>query len=214
MIVPLFRYKEEVIRARISAIAPDWGGVGISGSAKYLGFYVGPDKGSVSWNEPLLKYGAKAKIWGGMGLGMFLTMQAYQVYICSVLQFIAQLEPLPEEFQCKDRGAIQSLFPGPTAWMVPQCLKDGIFSHLPTQLVDMQAVAQAAKVRVCRFENLQHGGLHVEARARRLLSNFDNACSLGHVAWCKGGANITSCSTYPRPVIHSRSNSGKGWAEQ
>ena len=121
-----------------------------------------------------------------MGLGMFITMQAYQVYICSTLQFIAQLEPLPEESQHKERGVTQSLFPGHTAWMRPQCLKDANCLHLPGQLMDMQAVAQAAKVRVCRFENIQHGGLHVEARARMLLSNFDNACSLAHVGWCIG----------------------------
>eukprot|EP00973_Karenia_brevis_P015136 2068664-Karenia_brevis.AAC.1 len=88
---------------------------------------------------------------------MLLTLQAYRVYVSSVLQFIAQLEPLPDDFADIERGAVQSLFPGPTAWIRPRCLKDADYIHLPGNLVDLSAVAQAAKIRVVRFENEQNG---------------------------------------------------------
>ncbi len=174
-----------VVRASINRNAPDWGGVTVAGAAKYLGFYVGPDRGTQSWNGPLLKYLNRAKTWGKLGLGMLLTLQSYQVYISSVLQFVAQLEPLPQDFGDKERQAVQALFPGPTAWMVPTVLKDAKYLHLPIALVDMHAVAMAAKVRVLRCENQAEGGLQVARRADRLLDTSRGDCSLLHSLWCR-----------------------------
>ena len=68
--------------------------------------------------------------------------------------------------------------------MVPGCLKDANHIHFPTALVDLVAVAQAAKVRVTRFENTLHGGLDIHNRAERLLINPNDSCSLTHLAWC------------------------------
>ena len=184
VLVPLFNFSEEVIRNTVSLNAPDWGGVSISDSAKYLGFFVGPGKGTISWKGPLQKYRERAKQWGKLGLGMLLTMQAYRVYISSVLQFVAQLEPLPPEFAEAERHAIQSLCPGPTAWTVPTLLKDAAYLHLPVALADMAAISSAAKVRVAHLENIQHGGLKVHSRYSVLLQSFGTECSLGHVARC------------------------------
>ena len=117
VLVPLFRFDETDVRALVSSGAPDWGGVRIASSAKYLGFYVGPGKGDSSWREPLQKFLDRARQWGKLGLGMLLSLQAYQVYISSVLQFVAQLEPLPINFRNIERSATQALLPGPTAWM-------------------------------------------------------------------------------------------------
>jgi len=184
VLVPLYRSVENEVRTAVSHIAPDWGGVNIAGAAKYLGFYVGPDKSDTSWSSPIKKYKDRAKQWGTLGFGMLLTLQAYQVYVSSVLQFIAQLEPLPYNFEDIERGAVRSLLPGPTAWMLPGCLKDATHMHFPTALVDLVAVAQAAKVRVARFENVLHGGLDIHGRARRLLDSRGDNCSLPHLDWC------------------------------
>ncbi len=185
VVVPLYQVKEEVIRDKISAQAPDWGGVCIDSKAKYLGYYVGPGRSDQSWEGPLLKYLDRAKQWGRLGVGLLTSLQAYQVYISSVLQFVGQLEPLPQDFLDKERRAIQSLLPGPTAWILPACLKDAAHIHLPLSLLDMNAVAQAAKVRVCIQENLAHGGLQIRNRWLNLHRSFGVECSLSHVQWCK-----------------------------
>lgn len=184
VVVPLRKYDENEVRDCIVQEAPDWGGVSIAGAAKYLGYFVRPARESQSWSGPLSKYLERAKTWGKLGLGMLITLQAYQVYICSVLQFVAQLEPVPGNFLDKERQAAQALFPGPTAWIVHPCLKDARYMHLPIALMDMQAVAKAAQVRVMRCENLADGGLQVARRAGRLLENFHGDCSLGHLHWC------------------------------
>ena len=185
VVVPLYNYVEETIRSPITLHSPDWGGVAIAGAAKYLGFYVGPGRRHMSWEGPLQKYINRAKLWGKQGLGMLLTIQAYQVYICSVLQFVAQLEPLHPEFEQMERKAVQALFPGPTAWIVPTMLKDAYSLHLPLPLVDMKAVSTAAKVRVLRWENRAEGGLHVLQRVRCLLDNPSEECGLNHWQWCQ-----------------------------
>lgn len=169
----------------MSRLVPEWGGADIQNAAKYLGFWVGPGTNVISWKEPIRKYAEKAKEWGKLGLGMLLTLQAYRVYVSSVLQFVAQLEPLPEGSDDIERGAVQSLFPGPTVWILPQCLKDAGHIHLPVALVDQHATAQASKIRVIRFENILHGGLMVQWRAAQLFRPFDDNCSLAHMNWCK-----------------------------
>ena len=135
--------------------------------------------------EPLRKYLARAKQWGKLGLGMLLSLQAYKVYISLVLQFVAQLEPLPADFASAQRSAVHALLPGLTAWMVPSCLKDAAHFHFPAALLDRSATSVAAKVRVTRFDNAAQGGLRVHSRAASLLQDFSESCSLGHVAWCQ-----------------------------
>ena len=184
--VPLYQYVEQQVRDDISRVARGWGEISIAHTAKYLGFYVGPGKGQLSWKAPLQKFRDRAKQWGRMGLGFLLTVQAYQIYISSVLQFVLQLEPLPDDFEAEERWAVQSLFPGPTAWMLPRCLKDGRSIHLALPLADVPAIATAAKIRVCRFENQMCGGLRVRDRARRCSQKLLRcAGSLEHIGWCR-----------------------------
>ena len=127
----------------------------------------------------------RARQWGKMGLGMLLSLQAYRVYISSVLQFVAQLEPLPPRFADVERSAVQALLPGPRAWMLPHCLKDAAHFHFPVALVDLAATSVAAKIRVVRHENALHGGLLVRSRAARLLNDYSEDVNIAHIAWCK-----------------------------
>ena len=71
------------------------------------------------------------------------------LYISSVLQFVAQLEELPNSFFAEERKAVQALFPGPTAWMLPGCMKDADAIHLSMTLSDIPAIAKAAKIGSC-----------------------------------------------------------------
>ena len=183
VVVPLSVYEETKIRNLIGSRAPDFGGVKIATSAKYLGLFVGPGKGILSWQEPLEKYLDRARTWGKQGIGMLLSLQAYQVYVSSVLQFVLQLEDLPENFAEQERRACRALLPGPMGWMVPSCLKDARHFGFPMELMDMDAVALAAKARVVFFENKEHGGLDTTRRAARFPTTAADECSLQHVGW-------------------------------
>jgi len=184
VIVPLFPHDGSEVRALLSSEAPDWGGVTIAEAAKYLGFYVGPGRLQHSWTAPLAKFLDRAKSWGEMGLGTLTTFQAYQVFISSVLLFVAQLDPLPENFDNHERKACRSLFPGPTRWMTPGCLKEFKSFNFPRELPDVQALATAAKARIVRFECVSSGGLNIEQRAHALDAlSFNDQCSLAQFSW-------------------------------
>ena len=124
-----------------------------------------------------------ARAFGEVRIGMLLTLQAYQVYVSSVLQFVLQLEDLPENFESQERRACQALLPGPMGWMVPSCLKDAKHVGFPMELMDMAAVAIAAKARVVFFENMAHGGLGITRRAARFQTIGGDGRSFRHVGW-------------------------------
>ena len=146
--------------------APGWGGLGIAKAAKYLGVYVGPGREQLSWQAPMAKYLERARLWSTMGLGVMLTMQAYQVYIASVLLFLGQLEELPADFGLHERRACMHLFPGPKDWITAGCLKELRTLGFPRELKDVQSSVQASKARVVRFED--EGRLRIRERARTL----------------------------------------------
>lgn len=177
VLVPLAEYDEPTLRAYISIFAPGWSDFAIASSAKYLGIYLGPQRGFRSWARPMLKYLERAKIWRKIGGGLHITLQAYRVYVMSVLTFVAQLVAPPPEWEQTERQACQILFPGPTGWMTPPCLKGLKLLGMPMELPQLPAIAQAAQCRVCRYENATHGGLHITTRTARLDSLF-SSCPL------------------------------------
>ena len=198
VVVPLFEYQETDIRNLICRCSPDLGGVKIAAAAKYLGLFVGPGKGTLSWQEPLEKFLDRARTWGKQGIGMLLTIQAYQVYVSSVLQFVLQLEDLPENFAAHERKACQSLLPGPTGWMVPNCLKDAKHVGFPIELADMAAVSIAAKARVAFFENEAHGGLNITRRVACFQTVAGDDCSVQHIGWVSTWASNSFFYTLER----------------
>ena len=69
VMVPLFRFNVNTVRARLAELAPSWGALDIQGKAEYLGFVVGPQRGEESWKAPLRKFAERAAAWAKLGLG-------------------------------------------------------------------------------------------------------------------------------------------------
>ena len=102
----------------------------------------------------------------------------------SVLLLVAQLDPLPDDFEAYEGKACRSLFTGPTGWMTAGCLKEFKSFKFPKELPDIRSIAIAAKARVVRFECLGSGGLEIRRRAHDLSSLQANGrCSLWHWHW-------------------------------
>ena len=121
-------------------------------------------------------------MWGQLGAGACLTARAHQACVASVLSFVGQLEPLPEEFDAAEGRACAALFPGPTDWITAGCLADLRSLGFPWELRDVRAAAVASKARAVRFE--AQGNLQVHARARRMeaLRSFVDS-KLARDAW-------------------------------
>jgi len=182
VIAPLFPIDLVEFRSLLTAAVPSWGAMQVSFAAKYLGVFVGPDKGTRSWTAPIRKYLDRAQQWGRLGLGLHMSIRAYSTYILSVLMFVGQLEPLPHSFDGFEATACRRLFPGPYRWIVPEVLKQLKAMHFPVELRDATAFSVAARSRVLRTENLQQGGLRVRQR-RRAIQRAMNQCADENYVW-------------------------------
>lgn len=216
--VPLWQYEEATLRAVLAAEAPDWGGIRVATAMKYLGFIVGPGRQVDAWTAPVRKYLDRARFWGSRGLGLLTSLQAYRVFIASTLQFVAQLEELPPDFLAIEERAVRHLLPGPRGWMSAACAKDLRAIHFPEQIINMTAVALAAKARVHKFEAGSSGGLQVEERVGRLERPGAEHCSVAHAAWSDGWVRNSFSHILSRAARRSRDllrahAADAGWAQ-
>ena len=191
VLVPLSQFEPVHIRARLAELAPLWGAVIVDSKAKYLGFYVGPGRGLLSWEAAFKKFIERARLWGTMGLGLFHTVDAYRVFVASVLMFVAQLDPLPPDFGDFETRACRTLFRGPPGWMTTGFLKGMKSAAFPIELPDIRAGSVAARARVAVHENATHGGLQIARRARSLRLHMASAGGHFCPAYC--GAWLRSC---------------------
>ncbi|CAK0869911.1 unnamed protein product, partial [Prorocentrum cordatum] len=165
---PLFPDSAADMEFRIAWACPGWAGMRVAYRAKYLGFYLGPDRGHRAYEAPLRKFRERAKAWGEVGAGLLYTLTAYAVYVLPVLAYVAQLDSPPDNWKEIEVEAFRRLLPGPAEWCQPedlQCLR-----HLgfPKELPDLRAVATAAQCRVAHLEAPSQGGLRATARAGEL----------------------------------------------
>ena len=96
-------------------MVPEWGGMQLAMAAKYLGVFVGPEKGTKSWDSPIANFLKRSAQWGSLGLGLSMTIRAYATYISSVLLFVAQFEALPDDSSKIEAQACLRLFSRPHA---------------------------------------------------------------------------------------------------
>ena len=156
VVIPLWLNGIEEVRRNIDTWAPGWGSVQVESSGTYLGFKVGPGKGSTSWDKPLCKFHDRVNKWKCMGAGMQYATVAYNVFAVSVLSYIAQLEEVPQSVLDAERRCLLRMFPGPGTWIDHE---DLWYAHesfgLAKSATPIELMARAAKFRVammgCRF---------------------------------------------------------------
>ena len=100
VLVPLTFFDPARARALLVEHAPLWGALDIDSKAKYLRLVIGPGRGTASWTAPSQKFLDRATLWGKLGLGLLHSVEAYQVFVASVMMFVAQLDPHPSRRPC------------------------------------------------------------------------------------------------------------------
>ena len=113
-----------------------------------------------------------------------MTIRAYATYMVSVLLFVGQLEAIPTDFDDIEARACRRLFIGPYRWILPEVLKQLKAMHFPVELKCAKTLSVAARSRVLRTENRQHGGLRVRERQRHLQAALDR-CDDPRRAWAQ-----------------------------
>ena len=74
-------------------------------TAKDLGTMIGPAAELQAWDEPIQKYISRSKRWSQLSIGPNWSIKMYNVFVFSVLSFMAQFyEPPPELGTIQRRG--------------------------------------------------------------------------------------------------------------
>lgn len=90
--------------------------VAIAMKCRYLGFVIGPEAGSESWEKPLQKYISRVVRWSKRGLERLRNIHAYQLCTASVSDAVMQLEPDHPDLYNKNQWALREFALGPANW--------------------------------------------------------------------------------------------------
>ena len=156
---------------------PAWRNIKVEFKAKYLGFYLGPERGHTTYDKPLAKYRQRAKDWGAAGGGLALSTLAYAVYILPVILFVAQLDGLPPGWPSAEKAALR-----PASWFSVDAVRGLRCLGFPKGFADLSILHKAIKFRVATAESASQGGLNVIHRARALTEQWTQCTFLARKA--------------------------------
>ena len=110
--VPIDTIDIDIWKEQIAKHHPAWATIQVSRRAKYLGFVLGPDRGTHIFEQPINKFLQRAKDWSYTGCGLALTMLAYSVYTLPVMLFVTQLDSPPPSWEAVEKNC----YPSSTSW--------------------------------------------------------------------------------------------------
>jgi hypothetical protein len=169
ILIPLGDRGPAAVQAYLERSGSPWFGAKVCTHGRYLGFEVGPGRGSHSWDKPVQKAWDRVRLWDWSRLGLFYSTQIWNIMILSLFTFVAQLERPPEEVRTVEAALLRKAAPGVGGW----CRQSELL-HLKRsycfagEYKDIANTTKAAQLRVARFEGIHHGGLHIRRRVQEL----------------------------------------------
>ena len=98
-------------------ISPSWSRIKFSTSAKYLGFFIGPDGYDDSWRGPIRKYMDRISYIRNCSFGISASIYFYNVIAVSTLSYVSQLLlPPPCLFRAESK-LLPHITPSPGSWV-------------------------------------------------------------------------------------------------
>ena len=149
IVIPLQHMELQAFEARKQREVPAWAAMPTKSSCKYLGFHIGPGKGTSSWTEPVRKYLSRVDAWRDMPLGLYWDARVYNTLCMPVLAYVAQLEAPPQWVLAEVRNSLPKAAKGPGAWAVAEdlwALKEAY--GFPCSFTRLDIYAKAAQARV------------------------------------------------------------------
>ena len=147
VIVPLWRANHDEVSRSIVQLIPCWKGILVSGCGRYLGFYLGPDASSKSWDVPSKKWIERVHTIKGFGAGMLNSVLQYNSVAISCLGFVCQLEVIPHEILKKENQLLQCIVGGPYQAISHAALVNLCSFGLPVSFRSLAALGAAARYR-------------------------------------------------------------------
>ena len=171
VLIPLGDRGPMAVRAYLERSGSPWLGVKVSTHGKYLGFEVGPERGTRSWAKPVEIAWDRIHLWDWSQLGLFFATQVWNVMVLSLFSFVSQLERPPQEVLAAETALLRKAAPGVGEWCRQSELHRLRRAYgFAGEYKDIASTAKAAQLRVVRFENDQHEGLELQGRAALLAA--------------------------------------------
>ena len=149
--IPLWPHNSECgLRNLIRELCPAWRNVKIASKAKYLGFVIGPGARDDSWEAPTTKYMKRISSWEDMQCGMLWNSMFYNIFAVTTLEFVAQLEDVPDSVLKVEEWALRRLAPGPGNWISPEDLENLDKFGIGNGFRLLRHTHRAAKLRVIK----------------------------------------------------------------
>jgi hypothetical protein len=174
-VIPLWPTDVRAIQAETAANST-WPQVSWATTAKYLGFWVGPNGHETSWIRPREKCLQRLSEWHWSEMGLHPAMETYGIYVASVLTFVAQLQRPPDDLHNLESTAVRRIAPGPGNWCSVNDLKFGTFLGLHASLRPLHETCEAVMMRTFHWEAHSQGGIpwrHLHSQLQDALRKSD-----------------------------------------
>ena len=97
------------IKAWLKESIPQWADFRIEPSARYLGFYLGPQSADKQWDAPLDKFSSRALLAADAHTATSISSFRFNARAAPVLGYLAQLVPLPRSFRALEKRLLYKL---------------------------------------------------------------------------------------------------------
>ena len=92
IMIPLWRFSNiHHVKTLIKETCAKWANIHVNDKGKYLGFWIGPGAVQDCWSKALEKFERQVTLRAGMKMGMAMNSVAFNVYIVTLLEFVAQV---------------------------------------------------------------------------------------------------------------------------
>ena len=171
VLVPLWRTHISQLFKSLCDDFPALSRMQIAYAAKYLGVWLGPESRGMTWDGAMRKFVDCARRWSVGAWGLHFMARIYNIYVVSVLSYIAQFYPPSAAVLAAERKAVARCLPGPANWIrleEAHRLKD--WFSLGVQFTSVEHLSLASRLRVVHHEQVE---------LDNILASLSEACATG-----------------------------------
>lgn len=166
IIVPMWRCRLDDARRIISNIVPEWSGVQVAFSAKYLGVHLGPRSAELMWTSALEKYESRVQVARGTGAGLFSAIMEYNTMCINTLSYLWQFSLAGPRVLATEARMLQRMVGCPRYTFTKECMWS----------LDTIGMAKAFKsIRICNIAAMVRLALQTATTFKEMTLRWDEA---------------------------------------
>ncbi len=173
------------IKGWLAVNLPSWVSFQVCSTAKYLGFFLGPEAGAHNWAGPLRKFRDRVAAIRASDAPVSIAVYTYNIRAVPVTSYVSQLIPLPKEAAALERTSMH------TVLRLPQQTfhHSDFFNLSELGIKDLRSLTVACKSALFRCA----------------------ACTVTHWPHWKTQLQTTAAETLPLSHLHDGSLSPPFW---